>query len=122
MVAACLTNGKQLRPGDERRHVNSYQEAVHIWGCGGLGSWAAEFIARAGVASITVCDPGVITGGLLVRQNYTEADIGQTKADALALRLSSLRDDLNVSIAAGRSKTSPTPSPPIIIDATVVTA
>ena len=106
---------------DERRPVNSYQgKAVHIWGCGGLGSWAAEFIARAGVASITVCDPGVITGGLLVRQNYTEADIGQTKADALATRLSSLRDDLNVSIAAGSvPDLADSLSADLIIDATV---
>ena len=36
---------------DERRPVNGYQgKTVHIWGCGGLGSWAAEFIARAGAA------------------------------------------------------------------------
>ena len=68
---------------DDRCPVNSYRgKTVHVWGCGGLGSWTAEFIARAGATSITVCDPGVITAGLLVRQNYTEADIGQIKADA----------------------------------------
>ena len=106
---------------DERRPVNGYQgKTVHIWGCGGLGSWAAEFIARAGAASITVCDPGVITGGLLVRQNYTEADIGQTKADALATRLRSLRDDLAVTIAEGNvSDLFDSLAADLIIDATV---
>ena len=106
---------------DERRPVNGYQgKTVHIWGCGGLGSWAAEFIARAGATGITVCDPGVITGGLLVRQNYTEADIGQTKADALATRLRSLRDDLTISIAEGSvPELADLLAADLIIDATV---
>lgn len=67
---------------DDNRPVNGFQgKTVHIWGCGSLGSWLAEF-ARAGASAIIVCDPGTVTGGLFVRQNYTEADIGQTKADA----------------------------------------
>ncbi|WP_026119542.1 ThiF family adenylyltransferase [Nocardiopsis ganjiahuensis] len=106
---------------DDDRPVNGFQgKTVQIWGCGGLGSWIAEFIARAGAATITVCDPGTITGGLLVRQNYTEADIGQTKADALAARLRAIRDDLTVTVAEGR-----VPDPAfslaadLIIDATV---
>lgn len=106
---------------DDDRPVNGFQgKTVHIWGCGGLGSWVAEFIARAGATTITVCDPGTITGGLLVRQNYTEADIGQTKADALAARLRAIRDDLTVTVAEGR-----VPDPAVslaadlIIDATV---
>jgi hypothetical protein len=106
---------------DDNRPVNSFQgKAVHIWGCGGLGSWIAEFIARAGATTITVCDPGTITGGLLVRQNYTEADIGKTKADALATRLRAIRDDLIVTVAEGLV---PDPavslSADLIIDATV---
>ncbi|WP_454116088.1 ThiF family adenylyltransferase [Microbacterium aurum] len=106
---------------DDDRPVNGFQgRTVHIWGCGGLGSWLAEFIARAGASAITVCDPGTITGGLLVRQNYTEADIGQTKADALATRLRAIRDDLTVTVAEGS-----VPDPAVslaadlIIDATV---
>ena len=87
---------------DDGRPVNGFQrKTVHIWGCGGLGSWIAEFIARAGAAEITVCDPGVITGGLLVRQNYVEDDVGRSKADALAKRLRAIRDDLTVTVAAG---------------------
>ncbi|MGW0325538.1 ThiF family adenylyltransferase [Nocardia sp. NPDC003183] len=87
---------------DDNRPVNGFRgKTIHIWGCGGLGSWLAEFIARAGAATITLCDPGTITGGLLVRQNYTEADIGQTKAHALATRLRAIRDDLTVTVAEG---------------------
>jgi len=106
---------------DNTRPVNGFQgKSVHIWGCGGLGSWLAEFVARAGATAITVCDPGAITGGLLVRQNYTEADIGQNKAAALATRLRGIRDDLTVTVAEGSV---PDPavalSADLIIDATV---
>ncbi|WAU81405.1 ThiF family adenylyltransferase [Streptomyces sp. Qhu-G9] len=87
---------------DASRPVNNYQDKhVHIWGCGGIGSWTAEFIARAGAAHITLCDPGVVTGGLLVRQNFLEIDIGETKAAALADRLRNIDDNLTVDIAKG---------------------
>jgi hypothetical protein len=106
---------------DDNRPINGFQgKTVHIWGCGGLGSWLAEFIARAGASTITVCDPGTITGGLLVRQNYTEVDIGQTKADALATRLRAVRDDLTVTVAEGSVPDSAVSlAADLIIDATV---
>ena len=106
---------------DDNRPVNGFQgKTVHIWGCGGLGSWLAEFIARAGASAITVCDPGVVTGGLLVRQNYTEADIGRTKADALAPRLQAVRDDLSVTVAEGSMPDSTDSlAADLIVDATV---
>jgi molybdopterin/thiamine biosynthesis adenylyltransferase len=92
-----------------------------VWGCGGLGSWIAEFIVRAGASTITVCDPGSVSGGLLVRQNYREDDIGMTKAEALGRRLEAIRDDLTVVV-----ETNPVPkidesvlSADLIVDATV---
>lgn len=82
---------------DHSRPVNwFYHKNVLVWGCGGLGSWVAELVARAGASSITVCDPGIITGGLLVRQNYMEQDLGSTKAEALAYRLRKINDKLEV--------------------------
>ena len=92
-----------------------------MWGCGGLGSWIAEFVARAGAAHITVCDPGVISGGLLVRQNYVEDDVGRSKAEALAARLRDIRDGLAVSVAEGALPDDPSDfvSADLIIDATV---
>jgi hypothetical protein len=87
---------------DDNRPVNSFQGLnVHVWGCGGLGSWIAEFIARAGAAHITVCDPGTITGGLLVRQDYVEQDVGDFKASALAKRLRAINDHLAVEAVDG---------------------
>lgn len=83
---------------DERTDVNRRRDIarpvarylgtkVLVLGVGGIGSWIAEFIARAGAAKVTVCDTGMVTGGLLVRQNYTDYDIGASKADRLAERL-----------------------------------
>lgn len=82
---------------DQRRPVTGLRgRHIHIWGCGGLGSWIAELIVRAGATRLTVCDPGTVNGGILVRQNYTEDDIGLGKAEALAQRLRSLSDNVEV--------------------------
>lgn len=82
---------------DSARPVASYAgKTVHIWGCGGLGSWMAEYIVRAGAKKVVLCDPGTISGGLLVRQNFTEADIGNTKVEALAQRLRAISDTVEV--------------------------
>ncbi|SMQ72343.1 ThiF family protein [Plantibacter sp. VKM Ac-1784] len=70
--------------------------SVFLYGCGALGSWMAEFMVRAGVASITLTDPGRILGGLLVRQNYVEDDVGDIKSTALARRLRSISDQVVV--------------------------
>lgn len=86
---------------DTLRPVRAFQDChIHIWGCGGIGSWAAEMMARAGASHLTLSDPGRVTGGLLVRQNYTEEHIGMTKATALASHLRTIRDDIHIDIAA----------------------
>ncbi|MGW3896632.1 ThiF family adenylyltransferase [Micromonospora profundi] len=82
---------------DTNRPTNAYLgKTIHIWGCGGLGSWIAEFIARAGARRLVLCDPGTVTGGLLVRQDFTEDNIGEAKAEALRQRLAAIRDDILV--------------------------
>jgi hypothetical protein len=53
------------------RHLDGIRAVV--WGCGGLGSWVAEFLTRAGVARLSVCDrPTPIHGGLLARRDRPE--------------------------------------------------
>ena len=89
---------------DAQRPVSAFQgKTVLIWGCGGIGSWAAEFITRAGTAKISLCDDAIVTGGLLVRQDYAEADIGDHKAHALATRLQTISDYVDVSTVTGAS-------------------
>lgn len=63
---------------------------VLILGCGALGSWTAEMIARAGASSLDLVDTGIVKPGLLARQNFTMGDIGNNKAIALKTRLQSL--------------------------------
>lgn len=109
---------------DTGRPVTAFAgKTVHILGCGGLGSWIAEFIARAGAARIVLCDPAeAVMGGLLVRQNFTEADIGVAKAEALATRLRALSDSLQVLVAVGyvpESDDGLLPDADVVIDATV---
>ncbi len=82
---------------DDQRPVRAFQgKTVLIWGCGGLGSWIAEFVTRADPAKIVLCDYAQVTGGLLVRQDYVEADIGENKAEALAARLRAISDSVEV--------------------------
>jgi hypothetical protein len=82
---------------DHQRPVNVFKDkSVHIWGCGGLGSWLAEFVVRAGAAKIGLCDYASVIGGLLIRQNYVETDIGQAKTEALATRVRAISDRVEV--------------------------
>lgn len=84
---------------DHRRPVNAFKGAnVVVWGCGGLGSWAGEFLVRAGASRVSLCDPAHVTGALLVRQDYTESDVGTTKSEALARRLASVSDTVAIEI------------------------
>lgn len=85
---------------DAQRPTSAFTgSSVELWGCGGLGSWMAEFIARAGASRITLRDTGAVSGGLLVRQNYLEDDIGLSKADQLASRLRAVSDDIDIQSA-----------------------
>lgn len=108
---------------DTARPVNAFHgKTVHLWGCGGLGSWIAEFVARAGVKRVVLCDPGSITGGLLVRQNFTELDLGNSKATALRDRILAIRDDIEVDAYTGAIPDDLAvtfPSTDVIIDATI---
>lgn len=108
---------------DAQRPVNAFQgKTVLVWGCGGIGSWAAEFITRAGAANIRVCDEAIVTGGLLVRQDYVEADIGNDKAHALAARIRAISDRADVGTVTGTSPSDLEDAitcADVIIDATV---
>lgn len=67
-----------------------------VVGCGALGGPVAEFLVRAGIGELTVADNAVVSTGILVRQPYTDADIGFHKSTTLAARLSTIRPDLEV--------------------------
>ncbi|PTU54922.1 thiamine biosynthesis protein ThiF [Sphaerisporangium cinnabarinum] len=87
---------------DKDRPVNAFHQSdVVLLGCGGLGSWIGEYVVRAGCRSIELVDYGVVGGGLLVRQNFTEADVTDAKVSALAERLRTINPDLKVTESVG---------------------
>lgn len=104
-LAWCPTSDE--RPSiSQRRDVSRPVSAflgrrVALIGCGGLGSWIAEYLVRAGVAAIELIDYGRVSGGLLVRQNFADADVAVPKSEALAQRLTALAPDCDVTFTVG---------------------
>jgi integrative and conjugative element protein (TIGR02256 family) len=101
---------------------------VLVLGCGALGGPIVEFCVRGGAAAVYALDNGVVTPGILVRQPYTDSDIGAPKALALATRLNRIRLDEPVhpitwpaqiyALAEG----APPPDVDLVIDATANSA
>ncbi|WP_157677097.1 HesA/MoeB/ThiF family protein [Auraticoccus monumenti] len=111
-----------IRRDADRPVAALHGKTVAVLGCGGLGSWIAEFVARAGAKRIIISDHGRVTGGLLVRQNYIENDNGTAKVLALHDRLKSISDTVHVE-SHGRLTTSQLTqiavAADLIIDATI---
>lgn len=111
---------------DSSRPINWFTERrIELWGCGALGSWIAEHVVRAGASQLTLRDPGYVSSGLLVRQNFTQQDVGLSKVEALARRLGDLSDcvDINPRRGFAQQGLDPDRAPiDLIIDCTVSTA
>lgn len=76
---------------DKTRPMSYFtNKRVLLLGAGALGSWAGELIARSAPAALDIVDKAAVKPGLLIRQNFTLADIGASKATALASRLAAL--------------------------------
>jgi len=68
-----------------------------VIGCGGLGCYAAEFLARLGLGHLTLIDGDVYSASNLNRQlNSLETNLGGSKALETAKRLLQIRADLPV--------------------------
>ena len=64
------------------------QAHVAVFGLGGVGSWCAEALARAGVGALTLVDHDQVGLTNLNRQaEATHATLGWEKTDAMAARL-----------------------------------
>ncbi len=74
-----------------------------IIGMGGLGTPAAQFLAAAGVGTLTLCDADHVDLTNLQRQMlYATADIGQLKVDAAAARLRAVNPEIRIVRHAAR--------------------
>lgn len=61
---------------------------VAVFGLGGVGSWCAEALARAGVGKLTLVDDDMVSLSNLNRQvQATHSSLGQPKAIAMSVRL-----------------------------------
>jgi tRNA A37 threonylcarbamoyladenosine dehydratase len=71
---------------------------VVVVGVGGVGSWAAEALARSGVGRLTLIDLDVVAESNLNRQAHaTLVTLGRNKVDAMRERVQSFAPDCRVS-------------------------
>ena len=72
---------------------------ILVVGLGGVGSYAAEFIARAGVQKMTIVDGDFFDETNKNRQlPALDSTIGQSKAKVLAARLKDINKDIEITI------------------------
>ena len=70
-----------------------------IAGCGGLGGYAAEFLARAGLGHLTLIDGDIFAASNLNRQLYSlESNLGKSKVSEAKKRLRKIRPDLSITV------------------------
>lgn len=75
--------------------------SVLVVGVGGVGSYAAEAVARAGIGSITVMDGDNVMPSNLNRQLVAlTSTIGRNKAEVMAERIGDIDPDINVTALA----------------------
>jgi tRNA A37 threonylcarbamoyladenosine dehydratase len=70
-----------------------------VIGIGGVGSWAAESLARTGIGSITLIDLDDICTTNINRQIHALSQtIGESKVDVMAARIQQINPDCHVTI------------------------
>ena len=73
------------------------QSHVLLAGIGGVGSFAAEALARAGVGTLTFIDSDVVDPTNINRQIHaTQATIGQPRVQVMAARIAAINPDIQV--------------------------
>ena len=74
---------------------------VAVVGLGGVGSWCAEALCRAGVGKLTLIDSDTVAESNINRQlEALGSTVGQPKAAALAARLRDIAPDAEISPVA----------------------
>lgn len=70
---------------------------VAVFGLGGVGSWAAEALCRAGVGTLTLIDSDTVSETNLNRQLYAlRSTVGQAKAEVAAVRCRDINEEITV--------------------------
>jgi tRNA A37 threonylcarbamoyladenosine dehydratase len=84
----------------QKEGLDKLQKAnILIVGLGGVGSYAAEFIARAGINKMTIVDGDVFDETNKNRQlPALDSTIGKSKAQVLAARLRDINKDIELTV------------------------
>ena len=79
--------------------VKLSKSKVLIVGLGGVGSFAAEFIARAGIGNMTIIDGDIVDVTNKNRQlPALSSTVGLKKADLMAARIKDINPEVNLTI------------------------
>lgn len=74
-----------------------HQAHVAVVGIGGVGSWAAEALARHGIGALTLIDLDHIAESNINRQVHALSDtLGQAKVEAMAARIHGINPECHV--------------------------
>jgi tRNA A37 threonylcarbamoyladenosine dehydratase len=74
---------------------------VAVVGLGGVGSWAAEALARAGIGVLTLIDADEVCVSNVNRQSHAlEGEFGRAKVDVVGARLRAINPQLRVQARA----------------------
>jgi adenylyltransferase/sulfurtransferase len=90
----------ELGPDAQQRFAAAHALVV---GVGGLGNPAAQFLASAGIGTLTLCDADDVDLTNLQRQMlFAMPDVGMAKVDAAARRLSSINPHVRIEAVRAR--------------------
>lgn len=66
---------------------------VVVLGCGAIGAHVAEWVARAGASELALFDKDDVSLGVLLRQPFTDADVGKSKTHVVRDRIQAIYPD-----------------------------
>ena len=92
------TERTELLLGEEKLNIlrNAH---VLVVGLGGVGAYAAEMLARAGVGRMTIADADVVGESNINRQLLAlTSTIGRNKSDVMAERLQDINPEIELSV------------------------
>ena len=76
---------------------------VAVFGIGGVGSFCAEALARAGVGALTLVDDDVVSASNLNRQLVAlQSTVGMLKTEVMAARIKDIAPDCQITVLSRR--------------------
>lgn len=92
-----LQRGELLLGEDKQKRLKNAH--LLIVGLGGVGSWAAEMLCRAGVGMFTIIDADVVDVTNINRQMPALAcNVGKAKCDVVAERMRAINPDVAITV------------------------